>query len=95
MFAVKLFAKTLGRSDSEKSCSAVPSDMRKAFGLPAILGMKIGLRPFWGEAPEPKANSTEAQSASAHQSAEPNCQPDYLDKLSRSLYICGCGTTCG
>ena len=34
------------------SIAALPSHVRKAFGLPADLSFDSGLRPSWGRAPE-------------------------------------------
>ena len=53
-----------------KKSAAMPSDVRKAFGLPASEPSGIWAAPsFWGAAPNRFASWTEAQSASAHQSA--------------------------
>ena len=45
----------------------MPSDVRKAFGLPTRSWFEIGLCPIIGAKPQPKKEGpTEAQSASAH-----------------------------
>jgi len=55
---------------SPKKSSAMPSDVRKAFGLPASRHFDFGLRPdFLGQSPESLTTGTEARSASAHQAA--------------------------
>ena len=69
--------RTRGREETEtqwalpKESAAMPSDMRKAFGLPVSEPFGIWATPScWGTAPELIIKSwTEAQSASAHQAA--------------------------
>jgi len=50
----------------------MPADVRKAFGPPASLSSRFWATPnCWGGAQNSLWTGTEAQSASAHQAAEP------------------------
>src|SRR5262249_7441828 len=51
--------------------AALPSDVRKAFGLPRELFENSGLCPALGRSPVIIISLTEAQSASAHRTAKP------------------------
>jgi hypothetical protein len=61
----------LRRTALPKNSPAMPADVRKAFGLPEICLLDLGYAQFIGANPKFIMSRSEAQSASAHQAAEP------------------------